>query len=103
MTVQKQRITGPVLVFLISLLLFLTIYGSVAAARPSVSCSRSPQKYYISIEVQYGDTLGSIADTYNSGTSCSREAYIRELMRMNHLTDDQIFAGTWLMIPCYEK
>ena len=62
-----------------------------------------PQKYYISIEVQYGDTLGSIADTYNSGTSCSRKAYIRELMRMNHLTDDRIFAGTWLMIPCYEK
>ena len=57
-------------------------------------------KYYTSIEVQSGDTLWDLADTYGKGHD-SRYDYIEEVKQLNHLTDDRITAGVFLTVQYY--
>lgn len=58
-------------------------------------------KYYTSIMVYPGDTLTSIASEYADSHYESLQDYIGEVQRMNHLRDDEIRAGEYLVVPYY--
>lgn len=56
---------------------------------------------YTSIEIQPGDTLWSLADRNTSGTGVSILEYLKEVQRLNHMEDDQLISGAYLIIPRY--
>lgn len=55
-------------------------------------------KCYKSIELQEGDTLWGIAETYMDDTYESVDEYISELKRINNLESDEIHEGCYLMV-----
>ena len=59
-------------------------------------------KYYTSVQIQPGDSLWSLADRYaDCEHYASQEQYITEVMNMNHLTGEDIYAGNYLILPYY--
>lgn len=59
-------------------------------------------KYYTSIEIQYGDTLWSIAQAYYSEEYASIDDYIHEVMKINHLNQESVIAaGEHLIVPYF--
>lgn len=60
-------------------------------------------KYYKSVMVEQGDTLWSIASRHANSSYKSKEEYIKEVMNMNRLTDDNITAGSYLIIPYFSS
>lgn len=60
-------------------------------------------KYFTSIQVEYGDTLSSIAETYLSDQDnyASVSEYIEEVVSINHLKDETLLAGQYLIVPYY--
>lgn len=82
---------------LLIILFFSFLFGFHAVyASESVEYEKS----FISIEVQTGDTLTSIASAYAISTSQYND-YISEVKQINNLKDDTIHAGCYLMIPVY--
>lgn len=64
--------------------------------------SISYDKSFMSIEIQQGDTLHSIAEEYAvSGVNC--DTYISEVKNINNLHSDTIHAGCYLLIPIYQE
>ncbi len=61
-----------------------------------------PQKTYKTIEIQKGDTLWSIAETYMPEDCESVEAYIAELRKLNSLQSDELYSSCYLMVSCLE-
>ena len=66
-----------------------------------VSASTSNQKYFVCIEINHGDTLWSIADTYISEEYSSVDEYVEELKKLNGLKSDKIFCGATLVVPYF--
>lgn len=61
-------------------------------------------KYYTSIEIQYGDTLWSIAQAYCSEEYDSVDDYIHEVMKINHLQPESVIAaGNHLIVPYFSE
>ncbi len=60
-------------------------------------------KYYDSICIRYGDTLTSIANKYCSKEFRSRAEYIDEVKSINHMTDDKLITGDYIVIPYYSS
>lgn len=59
-------------------------------------------KYFTSVQVEPGDTLWKLAGQYADREHyASREQYIAEVMAMNHLADEAISAGSYLILPYY--
>lgn len=58
-------------------------------------------KYFASVMVQPGDTLSSIAREYMDEHYDSVDAYVSEVRFTNHLLDDDICAGEYLILPYY--
>lgn len=58
-------------------------------------------KYYKNIEVEYGDSLWSIAEDYADDHYDSVHDYIYEVKRINHMKNDTIREGELLLIPYY--
>lgn len=58
-------------------------------------------KYFTSIQIMPGDTLWTLADRYCDDNFRSREAFIREVLRTNHLLDHELREGYYLIVPYY--
>lgn len=59
--------------------------------------------YYKSIEVQSGDTLWDLAQTYTEDTQISISDYIKELKTVNGLVNDSIHEGQYLTVIYYDQ
>lgn len=59
-------------------------------------------KYFTSVQIEPGDTLWTLADRYaDKEHYVSQDQYIVEVMSMNHLDDENIYAGNYLILPYY--
>ena len=83
------------------LVIFFSIaFGSIFA--DAVAADQEQYfKYYTSIEVKYGETLWSIAEQNMDGHYADIHSYIREVQKINHLANDEIKAGQYLVIPYF--
>ncbi len=81
----------------------LAIIGSVlfGTIRTQAAPAETSHKYYTSIQVQKGDTLWSIADTYITDEYADKNAYIEEICTINHISGSIIHSGQYLTVPYY--
>ncbi|MDE6433983.1 MAG: LysM peptidoglycan-binding domain-containing protein [Lachnospiraceae bacterium] len=80
----------------ITIILSLTIGFRMVHANESVEYEKS----FVSIEIESGDTLTSIAQAYAPSSAVYAD-YIVEVKNINNLQNDTIHAGCYLMIPVY--
>ena len=59
-------------------------------------------KYYKSIEVEEGDSLWRIAETFMNDEYDSITSYIEEIKTMNQLESDHIQEGQYLTVAYYD-
>lgn len=82
------------------LILFLTVSYHAILSKATTGENIS-YKYYTSIEIAYGDSLWSIADKYAGEEYDSAEDYVHEVMKINHLQEEVLIAGQYLVVPYY--
>lgn len=95
--VQKKVLATAIL----SVMAVVLIGGSISGFAKARRAAESSHKYYTSISIQPGDTLWGIASEYMTPEYDGIEDYIREVRKLNHLSDNGICAGQYLMIPYY--
>ncbi|MDE6759257.1 MAG: LysM peptidoglycan-binding domain-containing protein [Lachnospiraceae bacterium] len=81
------------------LILSISIIGSIAVVKADESVQYN--KSFISIEIESGDTLSSIAEEY-AIMDTEYDDYIQEVRNINNLSSDTIHSGCYLMVPVYE-
>lgn len=97
--VAKQKtMLGILAVLIISLII---IFGSAMITFAKNENKPEPIKSYVSIQVQNGDTLWSIAESYTESYDIKINDYINEVKSMNSLSSDDIHTGSFLIIPTY--
>ena len=75
----------------------------LSGSKVSAHSDHVNQKYFTSIEVNAGDTLWDIAQDYKTAEYSSTQAYVKEVMEINHLSDETITTGCYLMVPYYAE
>ena len=79
---------------ILTIVLAFIFYSNRAVAENS----RPVYTYYTSYEIQPGDTLWSIADQFMGPDYTDKQDFISNIKSMNHLLDDDITAGNYLVI-----
>lgn len=92
--VANNSIMLTILVILVLILSFF-IGSRIVHANESIEYNKS----FISIEIEPGDTLNSIAQEH--ALTSHYDEYISEVKKINNLETDTIHAGCYLMIPIY--
>ena len=54
-----------------------------------------------SVQIEEGDSLWSIAKDHYSDEFSSLNSFISEIKRMNGLTSDTLYAGSYILVPQY--
>ncbi len=101
---RQREMKKNFLLLVMTVCLIVTCSFSLSGFRANAKddSTEASYKYYKSIFVQGDDTLWSIAERYMDDVHYdSAEDYIREVMRMNGLTDDTIRYGEYLIVPYY--
>ena len=100
--VRRQR--GILAVAIILVVAFGILLGSsINALASSDKDISSYNKYYVSIQVESGDTLWTIADEYIDGFNLSKNDYIAEVCQINQISEDEIHAGDYIVVPYYSQ
>lgn len=95
----RRRIMTAFAVFALSLT--IGILGCSFFSKAQSEDASVEYKYFTSIQVQAGDTLYSIAQKYADGHYASVYDYMEEICLTNHLLDEKINTGDYLIIPYY--
>lgn len=98
--VMTQRILLSVIAFAIVISCTFVFSGFMTSAHDTQG-SIPAKPSYISIQIQSGDSLWSIAETYKPADQ-STDEYIDELITLNGLNSDDIHADQFLSIACYD-
>lgn len=85
---------------------FLILFSSIIMFKfvnvnANKSSSVSMKKQYVSIQIQEGDSLWSLAKEHMGPVYSSLNEYIKDIERVNDLDSDTIHAGCYLIIPQY--
>lgn len=100
---QKMR-RKMILLFLLTLMIMFGIgvgFGTLLTRAEETEQAPS-YKYYANIEIQSGDTLWDIADSYmDSAHYMSRIDYINEVMSINNMVTDRLISGQKIIVPYY--
>ena len=83
--------------YLLTVLIVVVIAFTVWGVTGANASKPVGQKYYVSITIEPGDTLWSIAEDKNI------KEYINEVRSINSLTSTDITAGRHIVIPRYTK
>ncbi len=89
------------LIIILAVILLVTLFIVPSSRAEAKSLPRGEYKI-ISVEIESGDSLWSIAAEHYSAEFSSMKDYIDEIKRMNRLSSDKITAGNYLLIPYYE-
>ncbi len=91
---------------IIGLLLLMAVAIYIITFLPSKIAYANPEEMvrsYKTIEIQWGDSLWSIAEDYYCESKESIQEYISLVKQCNSLYDDKITAGCYLIIPYYKQ
>ena len=86
------------LTMLLVFIILVALFGKMMIAHADQAVTYD--KSFISIEIENGDTLTTIAQAY-AVSEAEYEDYIQEVMQINNLKNDTIHAGCYLMVPVY--
>lgn len=103
--IRRQReLRQHIIICVISVLLVLALvllFGNIK----SEASNKSDQilyKHYANIQVQYGDTLYSIADRYVCDSKNTVDSFVKEVVYMNDIKNpDYLVAGSYILVPYY--
>lgn len=101
---RARQLRRKMFLFIAAVLLggILALIGNVIFSRAKDNNETVTYKYYQSYQINAGDTLTSIAQTYADEEISSVSSYIKEVKQMNHLSDEDLLqAGDYLIIPYY--
>lgn len=99
----KRQILFTLVMFVTILATICIVTNCLKANQANASTAREENVCYKTIQVEEGDSLWTLADEYMGNSSFDRQQYIDEVKEMNHLTDDTIESGAYLMIPYVES
>ena len=85
-------------IFLIVFIISVFFHTQVVNARESVVY----EKTFLTIEIEDGQTLTSIANTY-AKPGQDMDEYISEVQSINNLNDTVIHTGCYLVVPTYQQ
>lgn len=100
--VRRQRSVLAIAIILV-VTLGILLGSSINALASSDKDISSYNKYYVSIRVESGDTLWTIADKYVEGFNLSKTNYIQEVCQINGISEDNIKAGDHIVVPYYSQ
>ena len=100
--VRRQRNCLAVAIIIVVALGILlgTSMNALASSEKDIS---SYNKYYVSIRIESGDTLWTIADEYVDGFNLSKADYIAEVCQINGISENNIHAGDQIVVPYYSQ
>jgi len=85
------------LLFMVALFLVVLF---VLPERSAAADNTAGRTYTItSVQIEEGDSLWSLASEYYTEEFSSIANYITEIKRMNGLSSDMLYAGSYLLIP----
>lgn len=92
-----------IVVLVLMIAVMITVATLFVGGRSNVGADQGREKRFASIQVEKGDSLWSIAQEHITDEYDSVSDYIEEVCESNHIYDDKITEGMYLVVPYYES
>ncbi|MCR4955867.1 MAG: LysM peptidoglycan-binding domain-containing protein [Lachnospiraceae bacterium] len=101
--VRRQKNLLYISAIVVLSILIITIAVKIYTNPNKVEASNTGHYVYESILVEQGDSLWTIAKEHICTNDYSIDNYIREVKELNQLSEDDMNAGDYIVIPVYRE
>ena len=101
MKVKGKQILKRRMKMALFLLIFCLCSSALFTFHSKAMSEKQRYKYYTKQEIQYGNTLWEISGNYEAFGYQSRLTFLNEIKSINHISDDKLTAGDFLIVPYY--
>lgn len=98
---RAEQLRKRIIMVCLVVLVFVTTVLAITQ-RASADTPEARRKTCTSIEIQPGDTLWTIAETYYTEECIDLNSYIDEIKKTNNMYDDKLISGRYLIVPYYK-
>lgn len=95
---QSNNIKSFITIIVVALLFIYLLHTAFKSTNVQGDINQ-PDKGYISIVIDTGDTLWSIANEHMDTDYYTYKTFIDELIKVNQIKDTKIYAGEELLVP----
>lgn len=96
--IRRRKMIAVLSVLAISLII---LFGSAMITFAKSNGKNEPVKEFVSIQIQTGDSLWTIAESYTESYGVAINDYIDEVKSVNGLTSNDIQTGSFIIVPTY--
>lgn len=93
----EKYLSLTIILLFLTLVIFITLFTKTGTAAPEYKC----YKKLVSVKIEQGDSLWSIATEYYSPECGDLNSYIDEIKDTNNLDSDTIHFGSYILVPYY--
>lgn len=97
----KHMLFAAISMFVIIVILLCITITRHTSVHTDSSYRSGKSECYISIQVRLGESLWNISKKYYSNEYKNMNLYIKKIMLLNHMVNEDICAGAYLIIPYY--
>lgn len=100
---RRRERRKNICLFILTLAFIISCFFTVGSILTNAQSSHKTitHKVYRSITVSAGDNLSKIAKEHLANEYDDIQAYVEEVMQINHMEDDEITSGMYLVVPHY--
>ena len=100
--IQREASQKKITVAFCSIIALVMIFSIMfSTINTQAAPSQATNKYYTNIQIHSGDTLWRIASEYITDDYADMNEYMDEICSINHISRDEIKAGTYIVVPYY--
>lgn len=100
---RKNYLLSVILLLqIIFFIICITMIGNQIADYRNSGAEGKRTECFASVRVRSGDTLWKISSRYYSDEYKNMHFYMKRIMELNNMPDEEIYTGSYVIIPYYE-
>jgi len=100
--IQRVAVQKRITILFCSIIAVITICSIIfGATNTQAAPAETTYKYFTSVQIESGDTLWAIASEYITDEYSDMNEYMNEVCAINHISEDEIHAGQFIVVPYY--
>ena len=100
---KNRKLVNFIVLFFCIIIASILISNQIFGMNTNKSNLYAPNKLYYNIEIESGVTLWDIAQEYMNDSYYDHASYIAEVVEINNIEGDTIYAGDTLTIPIFKQ
>lgn len=100
--IKYRAVHAILMIQILFFILCMAVISWQMAVHTAGRINEKKTERFASVKISSGESLWEISSRFYSDEYKNMHSYIKRIMKLNHMSDEEVCSGAYLIIPYYE-